>query len=69
MKRKLHLHAAKGVSLPKSRCANSRKKCTSVDVPALPPNARLLPVAGAKPRIRTMFNDPNLVDTVIQPLP
>jgi len=34
-----------------------------------PLSARLLPVAGAKPGDRTNFNDPNLIDTVIQPLP
>jgi uncharacterized protein (UPF0210 family) len=34
-----------------------------------PLSARLLPVAGAKPGDRTMFDDPNLVNTVIQPLP
>jgi uncharacterized protein len=34
-----------------------------------PLSARLLPVAGAKPGDRTAFGDPNLIDTVIQPLP
>jgi uncharacterized protein (UPF0210 family) len=34
-----------------------------------PLSARLLPVAGAKPGDRTTFDDPNLVNTVIQPLP
>jgi uncharacterized protein (UPF0210 family) len=34
-----------------------------------PLSARLLPVAGAKPGDRTAFDDPNLVNTVIQPLP
>jgi uncharacterized protein (UPF0210 family) len=34
-----------------------------------PLSARLLPVAGAKPGDRTAFENPNLVDTVIQPLP
>lgn len=34
-----------------------------------PLSARLLPVAGAKPGDRTDFGDPNLIDTVIQPLP
>src|SRR5579863_7328509 len=34
-----------------------------------PLSARLLPVAGAKPGDQTMFDDPNLVNTVIQPLP
>lgn len=34
-----------------------------------PLSARLLPVAGAKPGDRTAFEDPNLVNTVIQPLP
>jgi len=34
-----------------------------------PLSARLLPVVGAKPGDRTTFDDPNLVNTVIQPLP
>ena len=34
-----------------------------------PLSARLLPVAGAKPGDQTTFDDPNLVNTVIQPLP
>ena len=34
-----------------------------------PLSARLLPVAGAKPGDRTTFDDPNLVNTIIQPLP
>jgi len=34
-----------------------------------PLSARLLPVAGAKPGDRTAFDDPNLINTVIQPLP
>src|ERR1700681_4923462 len=34
-----------------------------------PLSARLLPVAGAKPGDRTTFDDPNLVNAVIQPLP
>jgi uncharacterized protein (UPF0210 family) len=34
-----------------------------------PLSARLLPVPGAKPGDRTTFDDPNLVNTVIQPLP
>ncbi len=34
-----------------------------------PLSARLLPVAGTKPGDRTTFDDPNLVNTVIQPLP
>jgi uncharacterized protein (UPF0210 family) len=34
-----------------------------------PLSARLLPVAGAKPGDLTMFDDPNLVNTVLQPLP
>jgi uncharacterized protein (UPF0210 family) len=34
-----------------------------------PLSARLLPVAGAKPGDRTAFDNPNLVNTVIQPLP
>lgn len=34
-----------------------------------PLSARLLPVAGAKPGDRTAFDDPNLIDTIIQPLP
>src|ERR1700730_2279838 len=34
-----------------------------------PLSARLLPVAGAKPGDQTAFDDPNLVNTVIQPLP
>jgi hypothetical protein len=34
-----------------------------------PRSARLLPVAGAKPGDRTTFDDPNLLNTVIQPLP
>jgi len=34
-----------------------------------PLSARLLPVAGAKPGDRTTFDDPNLVNTVIQALP
>ncbi len=34
-----------------------------------PLSARLLPVAGAKPGDMTAFDDPNLVNTVIQPLP
>jgi hypothetical protein len=31
--------------------------------------ARLLPAAGLKPGDRTALNDPNLVNTVFQPLP
>jgi hypothetical protein len=34
-----------------------------------PLSARLLPIAGAKAGDQTTFNDPNLVNTVIQPLP
>jgi uncharacterized protein (UPF0210 family) len=34
-----------------------------------PLTARLMPVPGAKPGSQTMFDDPNLVNTVIQPLP
>jgi hypothetical protein len=34
-----------------------------------PLSARLLPVAGAKSGDQTTFDDPNLVNTVIQPLP
>ena len=34
-----------------------------------PLSARLLPVAGGKPGDMTTFDDPNLVNTVIQPLP
>ena len=34
-----------------------------------PLSARLLPVSGAKPGDLTSFDDPNLVNTVIQPLP
>jgi uncharacterized protein (UPF0210 family) len=34
-----------------------------------PLSARLLPVPGAKPGDQTSFDDPNLVNTVIQPLP
>ena len=34
-----------------------------------PLSARLMPVAGAKPGDRTAFGDPNLIDTIIQPLP
>jgi uncharacterized protein len=34
-----------------------------------PLSARLLPVAGAKPGDLTTFDDPNIVNTVIQPLP
>jgi uncharacterized protein (UPF0210 family) len=34
-----------------------------------PLSARLLPVAGAKPGDRTTFDNPNLLNTVIQPLP
>ena len=34
-----------------------------------PLSARLLPVAGAKPGDMTTFDDPNIVNTVIQPLP
>lgn len=34
-----------------------------------PLSARLLPVAGAKPGDRTAFDDPNLINTIIQPLP
>jgi uncharacterized protein len=34
-----------------------------------PLSARLLPVPGAKPGDRTVFDDPNLVNSVIQPLP
>jgi uncharacterized protein (UPF0210 family) len=34
-----------------------------------PLSARLLPVAGTKPGDRTTFDDPNLLNTVIQPLP
>ncbi|MGH9592471.1 MAG: DUF711 family protein, partial [Bryobacteraceae bacterium] len=33
-----------------------------------PLTARLLPVAGAKPGDRTAFEDPNLVNTILQPL-
>jgi hypothetical protein len=36
---------------------------------AKPLSARLLPVAGAKAGDRTAFDDPNLINTVIQPLP
>jgi hypothetical protein len=34
-----------------------------------PLTARLMPVPGAKPGDQTSFDDPNLVNTVIQPLP
>ncbi len=34
-----------------------------------PLSARLLPVPGAKPGDQTAFDDPNLVNTIIQPLP
>ena len=34
-----------------------------------PLSARLLPVAGAKSGDRTAFDDPNLINTIIQPLP
>jgi hypothetical protein len=34
-----------------------------------PLSARLLPVAGAKAGDQTSFDDPNLINTVIQPLP
>jgi len=34
-----------------------------------PLSARLLPLAGLKPGDRTMLDDPNLVNTVLQPLP
>jgi uncharacterized protein (UPF0210 family) len=34
-----------------------------------PLSARLLPIAGAKAGDQTTFNDPNLVNTVLQPLP
>jgi uncharacterized protein len=34
-----------------------------------PLSARLLPVAGAKAGDRTAFDDPNLINTIIQPLP
>ena len=34
-----------------------------------PLSARLLPVAGAKPGDLTAFDDPNIVNTVLQPLP
>ena len=34
-----------------------------------PLSARLLPVSGAKPGDMTAFDDPNLVNTIIQPLP
>ena len=34
-----------------------------------PLTARLLPVPGGKPGDHTTFNDPNLVNTVLQPLP
>jgi uncharacterized protein (UPF0210 family) len=34
-----------------------------------PLSARLLPVAGAGPGDRTAFDDPNLINTIIQPLP
>jgi uncharacterized protein len=34
-----------------------------------PLSARLLPVAGAKPGDRTAFEDPNLINTIIQSLP
>jgi uncharacterized protein len=33
-----------------------------------PLTARLMPIAGAKPGDETAFEDPNLVNTVIQPL-
>jgi hypothetical protein len=36
---------------------------------AKPLSARLLPIAGAKAGDQTTFDDPNLVNTVIQPLP
>jgi hypothetical protein len=36
---------------------------------AKPLSARLLPVAGAKTGDCTTFDDPNLLNTVIQPLP
>ena len=34
-----------------------------------PLSARLMPAPGTKPGDRTAFGDPNLVDTVVQPLP
>jgi hypothetical protein len=34
-----------------------------------PLSARLMPFAGAKPGDRTAFDDPNLVNTIVQPLP
>jgi hypothetical protein len=34
-----------------------------------PLSARLLPIAGAKPGDSTEFNDPNLINTIIRPLP
>ena len=34
-----------------------------------PLSARLLPVAGEKPGDLTAFDDPNIVNTVLQPLP
>jgi uncharacterized protein len=34
-----------------------------------PLSARLMPIAGAKPGDLTTFDDPNLVNTVVQPLP
>ena len=34
-----------------------------------PLSARLMPMAGAKPGDRTAFDDPNLIDAIIQPLP
>jgi len=34
-----------------------------------PLSARLLPLAGVKPGDSTALDDPNLVNTVIQPLP
>jgi hypothetical protein len=34
-----------------------------------PLSARLLPLAGVKPGDRTTLDDPNLVNTVLQPLP
>lgn len=34
-----------------------------------PLSARLMPVAGGKPGDRTSFSDPNLVNTVLQPVP
>lgn len=34
-----------------------------------PLSARLMPAPGTKPGDRTAFGDPNLVDTIVQPLP